>query len=73
MINKVRARVTQQMNESLLAPFTADEIKKSLFNIGDLRAPGQDGLHAVFFKRFWPMLENDLVTEVLQAVNTKHI
>jgi hypothetical protein len=40
------------MNDVLLAPFSAEEVKKALFDIGDLKAPGPDGLHAIFYKRF---------------------
>jgi hypothetical protein len=35
------------MNETLLAPFTAEEVK-ALFNIGDLKVSGPDVLHAFF-------------------------
>jgi hypothetical protein len=52
------------MNTGLLAPFTEEEVKK------DLKAPGPDGLHAIFYKRFWELLGDDLITEVLNAVNT---
>ena len=58
------------MNRALLAPYTAEEVRKALFDIGDLKAPGPDGLHAIFYKRFWAMLGDDLTEEVLQAVNT---
>lgn len=34
------------------------------------QGPGADGLHAIFYKRFWPMLGDDLVEEVLHAINT---
>jgi hypothetical protein len=34
-----------------------------------LKAPGPDSLHAVFYKRFWEMLGDDLIKEVLHAVN----
>jgi hypothetical protein len=69
VFNDIQRLVTDEMNVGLLAPFTAEEVKKALFNIGDLKAPGPDGLHAVFYKRFWNMLGDDLVKEVLQAVN----
>jgi hypothetical protein len=52
------------MNTGLLAPFTEEEVKK------DLKAHGPDGLHAIFYKRFWELLGDDLITEVLNAVNT---
>jgi hypothetical protein len=57
------------MNRGFTAPFTAEEVKKSLWSIGDLKAPGPDGLHAIFYKRFWDMLGDDLIKEVLNAVN----
>jgi hypothetical protein len=61
------------MNETLLAPYTPEEVKKALFSIGDLKAPGPDGLHAIFYKRFWHLLGDDLVHEVLAAVNSCEI
>ena len=57
------------MNDALLAPYMAEEVRKALFDIGDLKAPGPDELHAIFYKRFWSMLGDDLTEEVLQAVN----
>jgi hypothetical protein len=44
-------------------------VKKALLKIGDLKAPGPNGLHAIFYKRFWHLLGDDLVHEVLAAVN----
>lgn len=73
VLDSVKVKVTPEMNRSLLAPFTAEEVKKALFDIGDLKAPGPDGLHAIFFKRFWSMLGDDLIKEVLTAVNTATI
>lgn len=61
------------MNEGLLDTFTHDEVRRALFQIGDLEAPGPDGMHAVFCKRFWEILGDDLVREVLQAINTATI
>ena len=56
VISLVRKRVSDEMNSALLAPYTVDDVRKALFDIGDLKAPGPDGLHAIFYKRFWPML-----------------
>lgn len=70
VLNKVKPCVSGYMNDSLLAPYTAEELKKALFSIGDLKAPGPDGLHAIFNKKFWPVVGDDLVREVLQAVNS---
>jgi hypothetical protein len=58
------------MNDILSAPYTREEVKKAMFNIGDLKAPGPDGLHAIFYKRFWHIIGEDLTDEVLLAVNS---
>jgi hypothetical protein len=57
------------MNEKLLAPFSAEDVKKVAFSIGDLKAPGPDGIHAIFYKRFWSLCGEDITNEVLQAIN----
>lgn len=69
MLSRVKRSVTNEMNEALLASYTAEEVRKALYDIGDLKAHRPDGLHAVFCKRFWPMLGDDLIEEVLYATN----
>lgn len=72
-LDPVKLRVTLEMNQNLMAPFSYEEVKHALFSIGDLKAPGPDGLHSIFYKRFWHMLGDDLVQEVLQAINSATI
>jgi hypothetical protein len=57
-------------NERLLAPFSPEDVKEAAFSIGDLKAPGSDGLHALFYKNFWAICGDDITREVLQALNT---
>ena len=52
VLEKIQPKVSQEMNDKLLAPFTSEEVKKAVFSIGDLKAPGPDGLHAIFYKKF---------------------
>jgi len=51
-----------------MAPFSREEVKKGLFSIGDLKALGPDGLLAIFFKRFWNMLGDDLMKSWLRLI-----
>jgi uncharacterized secreted protein with C-terminal beta-propeller domain len=44
------------MNNILCVEYTREEVKKALFDIGDLKAPGPDGLHAIFFKKYWSLV-----------------
>jgi hypothetical protein len=57
------------MNEMLLAPFTGGEVLVALESIGDLKAPGPDGMPAKFYKRFWPLLGNWVKAKVLAVLN----
>jgi hypothetical protein len=70
VMEKVQRKVTAEMNEKLLAPFSAEDVKKVAFSIGDMKAPGPDGIHAFFYKRFWSLCGEDITNEVLQAMNT---
>lgn len=66
ILRTVSPRVNAQMNESLCAEYTEEEIKEALFNIGDLKAPGPDGMSAVFFKSFWHLVGNTVPEEILK-------
>lgn len=44
---------------SLLTPVTYEEIKDSLFCIGNDKAPGPDGFSFLFFKKSWVVLGDD--------------
>lgn len=55
-LSSVQTLVTRDINEYLISPYTRDDVWKALFHIGDTKAPGLDGLHAIFFKHFWHIL-----------------
>jgi hypothetical protein len=64
VIDLLQAKVDDQMNESLTAPFSEKEIGDALFQIGPLKAPGPDGYPARFLQRNWGTLKNDVVAAV---------
>jgi hypothetical protein len=70
MMEKVQPRVSDVMNDKLNAPYTAEDVKKAIFSIGDFKAPGPDGLHAVFYKQFWDICGAEITQEVLLALNS---
>ena len=53
IMERVQRKVSDQMNNILMAPYTAEDVKKAISSIGDIKAPGPDGLHAIFFKKYW--------------------
>ncbi|MBA0845023.1 hypothetical protein Goarm_005853, partial [Gossypium armourianum] len=44
----------------LKASITNEEIKRALFDMAPLKAPGSDGFHAYFFQSQWDILGNDV-------------
>jgi hypothetical protein len=56
------------MNEMLSSEFTREEVKAALDSMGDLKAPGADGMPAVFYKKFWALVGDQVVSEVLQVL-----
>jgi len=50
LLDAVVPSVTEEMNEQLCRPFSAEEVKSALDSIGDLKAPGPDGMPSIFYK-----------------------
>jgi hypothetical protein len=73
VLDIIQPKVTQDMNDRLMAPYSADDVKKAAFSIGDFKAHGPDGLHAVFhaifYKKFWNLRGDQITTEILHALN----
>lgn len=69
ILDVVAPCVTAEMNESLLRDFTVEEIRNALHDIGDLKAPGPDGMPSVFFKKYWATVGDQVTKEVLEALN----
>ena len=51
ILQKVQRKVSQHMNDFLMASYIVEDVRKAVFSIGDLKAQGPDGLHAIFFKK----------------------
>ncbi|KAK4387746.1 putative mitochondrial protein [Sesamum angolense] len=58
------------MWEDLLQPFTVPEVTKALFHMAPLKSPGPDGMSPIFFQKFWSIVNTDVVTCVLNLLNS---
>ena len=68
-LNTVPIKVTNNMQEVLLGEFIAEEVKVALFQMGPTKAPGPDGMNALFYQKFWHIVGDDVVSAVLDFLN----
>ena len=51
VVSKITRKLTPEISTNLDRPFTAIELKATIFAIGSTKAPGPDGFHNVFFQK----------------------
>ncbi|WZZ92349.1 hypothetical protein YC2023_120928 [Brassica napus] len=62
--------VTAEMNQTLIAPPTREEIKEALFSIHADKAPGPDGFSAGFYQSYWDILGGDVTKDIQNFFET---
>ena len=60
----LNACVTDEMNLVLDLEPTGDEVRSALSQKHPNKAPGPDGMHALFFQKFWHVISPDIVAFV---------
>jgi hypothetical protein len=57
------------MNDELVREFSHEEVKCALDAIGDMKAPGPDGMPALFYKQYWETVGAHVTREVPAVLN----
>jgi hypothetical protein len=65
VVSQVDSVVTPDMNGSLLHQFSGEEIRRALFQMSPSKAPGPDGMTALFFQKYWHIVGDDVSNAIL--------
>jgi hypothetical protein len=59
-LEAIPAKVDDQMNESLFAPYSNDEIRATLFQMGPTKAPEMDGFSTLFYQTHLDLIQEEI-------------
>ena len=62
-------KVSSEMNQSFIKEFTKEEVLVVLKQMHLTKAPGPDGMSAIFFQKYWDLVGNDVTSMVLNVLN----
>ena len=72
-LNTVNKKITDDMMEVLSKPYSNEEVKAVLFQMGPTKAVGPDDMNALFYKKFWHIFGNEVIDVVLDFLHTGHM
>lgn len=68
-LQSLEHRVSEEMNSSLLKPFSVEEIRTAFHSMAPLKAPGPDGFPAGFIQANWDIMGDDICLAILSTLN----
>ncbi|XP_048615701.1 uncharacterized protein LOC125588412 [Brassica napus] len=72
-LSEVPTTITGTMNDSLTAPVSEWEVKLVFFAMHPDKAPGPDGMTALFYQQFWDIVKQDLTLMVYKFMFEGHV
>jgi hypothetical protein len=64
VLEAIPGKVTAEMNADLCKPYSDDEIKAALFQMGPTKALGPDGFPTLFYRTHWEFFKEEICTAV---------
>ena len=72
-LEAIQQKLSIEMQQTLSSEYTVDEIKAALFQMGPTKAPRPDGMNALFYQKFWHIVGDNVVSAVLEFLNTGYM
>ena len=70
VVEAIDPKVSAEMNQSLIKQFSRDEVEAALKQMHSSKSPSPDGMHALFYQKYWDVVGSDVVSMVLNALNS---
>ena len=70
VMNLLPHKVTMEMNADLTRDFTMEEVRLALSQMHPTKAPGPDGMFAIFYQKYWAIVGNDVTHMVFNVLNS---
>ena len=59
-----------EMNADLSQDFTMEEVRLALNQMHPTKAPGPNGMSAIFYQKYWAIVRNDVTNMVFNVLNS---
>ena len=69
VLNAVEHVVIDGMRQSLLLPYSLDEVRAALFQMHLSKLPGPNGMSPYFFQKFWHIMGPDVTSTVISVLH----
>ena len=69
VINLVKPMLSTEVAAQIGAPFRREEVTEALSQMHPNKAPGPDGMNAMFYQTFWDTIGEEVITKVLNLLN----
>ena len=70
VLEAVEKAVTDDMAQSLIQPYSGDDVRRALFSMHPSKSPGPDSMTHFFFQKFWHIVGHDDTLAVLYVLHS---
>ena len=72
-LDAIHLRLSADMLEVLSRPYSSEEVRTALFQMGPTKAPGPDGMNVLFYQKFWHIVGTGVIETALDFLHTGHM